>query len=514
MLKVSKWFQGIFAILFGITIISVIARGYTKYSAISITIILLLGILFSATMVWFYNFIRKKTFRMPKRQITKIFFCIAAAVLVLQLFSAFVLKFKPISDLGYVDRAARDFCQTWNKADLYSQLPAHHKDYFVRYTNNQALLVILSLIYSTCQKFFGVMPLIAPILINTMGLHISYILCYFISGKIFKDKFTPLFCAIIGAAFSVFYTYTPYFYTDSMSMPFVMGAIYLFLCAIENNSIKSKIPQILVSGLLIVIGYKIKGSVIILIPAFIIYLIFTLTKANFKEHLKVLSIFMAGIIISTGLCSTFINSFDLASKTELEETQFPPEHWVMMGLHDRGGFYIEDFWFTVNSGNYEQKKQADVSEIKNRISEYGFTGMVKHLVKKISYTWGDGTYFVLFYLKNSQGTNVFKEIVQTSIFKGYCSVYQCMLLLMILFSFINGATSKKYGKEIFLKILICGVYFFFIIWETRSRYLVNFSPIFIITASYSIKQIAEFARKRYTTSHKMIIIENRYKNVG
>lgn len=510
--RLSRTVQGIFALIFGFTILSVIVRGYIKYPAWGITLVIVCGFLFMGAVVWLYGYMREKTLRMTRKEIDRMFFCIAGAVLLIQIISAFALKFTPISDLSYVDTAARDFCQTWDKADLDKHLDDMHKGYFARYTNNQALLVILSLIYAACNKLMGTMPMTVPVLINTIGLHISYILMYFISGKLFRDKFTPLFCAVMGALFSVFYTYTPYFYTDSMSMPFAMGSMYLFLCGIENPVMKKKIPQLVFSGLLLFTGFKIKGNVIILLPVYLLYLAVTCTKANRKAYLKGLCILLAGLTASSVLCTGFIKSFDIADESQLEELQFPPEHWVMMGLHDRGGYYNNDFLFTFNSGNYEQKKAADINEIKNRVADYGVTGMIKHIAKKVSYTWGDGTYFIGHYLKHCKETNVFKRFVAKSdVFKFLCSVYQCMLLFMILLSFINGAFSARQGKEIFLKIVICGVFFFFILWETRSRYLVNFSPVFIITSAYSVKVTAS-AVKRHFSAHRRINIENKLKN--
>lgn len=495
MQKLSKAVQGIFALIFGMTIIASVVRGYIKYPDGKLTLALVTGLIFTVGIVYLYGFLKEKAMRLTHKEINRIFFHIAGAVLILQIVSAFLLKFTPLSDLGYVDRAARDFCESWDKSDLYTHLPERHMDYFARYTNNQALLVILSLIYSACKNLFGSTPLIAPILVNTAGLHISFLLMYFIAGKIFKDKFTPLFCSILGAGFSVFYTYTPYFYTDSMSMPFSAGSIYLFLSAMERKSVKEKLPRLAFSGLLLAVGYKIKGSVIILIPVYLVYLAATCTKKNRGEYLKTVCILLAGITVSMPLCSSFIKSFDIASESELEEIKFPPEHWVMMGLHDRGGFYINDFWFTMESGNYQQKKEADADQIKNRIKDYGIAGMAKHIAKKVSYTWGDGTYFIGYYLKNAKESNAAKRFVAHSdCFKLYCTAYQTMLLIMILLSFINGAVSHNQGREIFVKILICGVFFFFIIWETRSRYLVNFTPFFIITAAYSIRSVSSYIR--------------------
>lgn len=35
------------------------------------------------------------------------------------------------------------------------------------------------------------------------------------------------------------------------------------------------------------------------------------------------------------LSGIVIGSFNIAEKEELEEIQFPPTHWIMMGLHGR-----------------------------------------------------------------------------------------------------------------------------------------------------------------------------------
>lgn len=496
--KICKTVWGIFAVIFGMTIISVIARGYVKYPNVQITAVIIFGVLSTAFTIYLYSRLRHKAHFMTRSQANKIFFCISAAVLVLQLISAFALKFEPINDLKHVNNAAKDFCLTWDQADIYAHLPERHNSYFARYTNNQAILIMLSLVYSLSEKIFSDMPLIVPVLLNTLGLHISFVLIYFIAGKIFKDSFTPLFCSIISAGFTVFYTYTPFFYTDSMSMPFAIGSIYLFLCASEGKMSVKKALQMTASALLLVIGFKIKGSVIILLPAYILYFIATCSKLNKKAYMKAVCVLLSGLTVCFIGVGAFMKGFDIADESELYEEQFPLEHWVMMGLHDRGGFYKKDYLYTKDSGNYDQKKEADIEMIKNRLSEYGITGMAKHLAKKVSYTWGDGTYFIGYYIGSSKNPNLLKKFVTDStLFKFYCCVYQCMFLLMILFSFIAGAISGGKSKDVLLKIIICGVFFFFVIWETRSRYLVNFTPVFIITSVHSIKLIASVIERRF-----------------
>ncbi len=514
MIKISRYIQAVFAVIFGLTILSVIARGYSKYAPWEITVVIISGVIFTAAMVWLYNILRDKTRSMTIKKIDRIFICISVGVLILQIICAFVLKFEPVNDLNYVDTAARAFCQTWNKADLYTGLPECHMNYFARYPNNQALLVILSLIYWVTDKLFGTMPIIVPIIINTIGLYISYVLTYLIAKKIFHDKFTPLFCAILGAEFTVFYTYTSNFYTDSMSMPFAMGAIYLFLTGTEKISLKSKIPALALSGLCLAIGYKIKGSIIILVPAFILYLILTGNKENKRNYLSVTAVFAAAVIASTVLCNGFIGIFNITDKNDREQIEFPPTHWVMMGLHDRGGYYNKDFYATINSGDYDQKVEFNLNEIKNRVSQYGIMGMITHIAKKVSYTWGDGTYFSTYYLKKTHGGNALKNFIAYSDgYKWYCSLFHCMMLIMLLLSFISGACAKEQGRELLLKILVCGVYFFFIIWEARSRYLVNFSPIFIMLSAYEIRILA-LKIKGFIAQSKTIFRTDKTKNIS
>ncbi|MGN1481769.1 glycosyltransferase family 39 protein [Porcipelethomonas sp.] len=497
--KLCRAVQGGFAVIFAFAIISVYIRGARNHlpvwgelliTAAAIGVILLMSL--------FYRKLKPKISTLSPVHIDRIFFAAAGAMLVIQLIFAIVLHSAPRSDLGYVDTAARNYAENWDTSHLYDGLPKRHYNYFVRYTNNQAIFVILSIVYRLCYLVTGKMPVLVPVLINTIGLNISVILMYFSAKKIFKDKTIPLLSGIMASGFSVFYTYTPFYYTDSLSMPFVMGSILLFFCGIDSKSKLHSALELMGSGCLLMIGYKIKGSVIILIPVFLLYLIVFTKKFNIKKHLKQGSLLITGCLIMTILSGAFISSFNLDSKETLNETKFPPTHWIMMGLKGRGGFDIDDFWYTVQSGNYDQKKQANIKEIKNRISDYGIVGMAKHLASKISWTWGDGTYFISYYIKKGPEGFLRNFICKSRTFKIYCSIYQSVILLSILFSFIQGAMSKRPDREIFLRILICGVFFFFVIWETRSRYLVNFSPVFIMMSAAAIRDISFAMHKEHT----------------
>ena len=79
------------------------------------------------------------------------------------------------------------------------------------------------------------------------------------------------------------------------------------------------------------------------------------------------------------------------------ETGIPSTHWIMMGLNNPGGYDDNDAHFSIGLKNDDKSnqeiKEANIQIIKERIQNYGFTGMIDHLKQKINYTWSDGTYF-------------------------------------------------------------------------------------------------------------------------
>ena len=63
------------------------------------------------------------------------------------------------------------------------------------------------------------------------------------------------------------------------------------------------------------------------------------------------------------------------------------------------------------------------------------------------------------------------------------------MLFFLFLAFFSGIRSDKIGAELLLKIILCGVFSFFLLWEARSRYLVNFTPVFLLLEGYSIERI-------------------------
>ncbi len=451
-----------------------------------------------------YGFLEKKTSGFSQKKFDICFCAIAAAVFVWQVISLFFLRSEPVNDLKYINSAAGEFFKNWDPTAIYKDLPKRHQVYFIRYPNNHLLLVMVSLIYKVCYTLFGKTPIIVPMFVNLLALFASYVMVYFIAKQLFGGGFKPVFCSLMAAFFNAFYTYTPFFYTDSMSMPFVTASVLAFLVVTKDGARPlKKALMMFLSAMFMVVGYKMKGSVIVLIPAYILYLVAFCKKDNFKVKLFEGGTFVASAAAAALICHMFLSFFPVATAQQKEEYEFPAVHWIMMGLRNPGGYNDDDFLYTNSFDGKEERAAADIKVIKERLSGYGLKGLAEHLLIKSSYAWHDGKYFVTKYLVTGQ-TNAFKRfITRSSVFFVYCNAYQFALLIGILASFLYGA--KTHGKdqaadrELLLRIILCGVYFFFLIWEARSRYLVNFMPLFVILAASSAAKASD-RRKKHRAS--------------
>jgi 4-amino-4-deoxy-L-arabinose transferase-like glycosyltransferase len=354
---------------------------------------------------------------------------------------------------------------------------------------------------------------ISPLAFNVLSLWVSYVFIYLIAKKVVPDNFRPLLTAFIAALFPVFYVYTPIYYTDTLSMPFTVLCVYFAITALEHsrkNAHKFNVKMLIstaLSAVFLTIGYSIKGSVIVLLPALLIFFLLTgivetrhkkilLSVLRFKKRLiktalvkklqmcAVLAVVFVGVNILVGTLMAIPHIYTDDSRYEYE---FPKIHWVMMGMQGNGGYSDNDYHLTFSSGNKDEKTTADKTVLKQRIKDYKPQDFITLIFfRKATRTWCDGTYFINHnYLSNN--------FINSDIFKYSANVLNYALLIMLVRSFwlgarngaMNGARKNPSPKNylpytLLFRIILCGIFLLLLAWETRSRYLINFTPFLLL----------------------------------
>lgn len=400
----------------------------------------------------------------------RIFCIMAALLLLLQIFFVLTVDFTPRNDLSYVCRGAENLIMG---NDLHSGLPDRHQHYFAVYPNNHMLLLFVYGLYKIQFTLTGEISNTLPIILSLAGLNISYILMYK-TAKLMYSPEKALTCAVKGLMFTPLITYTQFFYTDSIAMPWITGALYFYIKwrTSDGDSRAKSILNLIVCGLLLAVAYKLKGSAIIFIPAAVIDMLFIRRKKLDKiiSLGAVIAVFAAVCIMLGGIAKSVVG----INCEEMDKYRFPLVHWVMMSADGNGGYQYEDFIYTKSFEGYDSKISADMDRLSEKLSEQGAAGFGKHLLKKLTYTWRDSTFMANYYYKNS--------FLKSGLFIALTALCHFTLMLGIVRSYITKIKSKDdaMSAEFMPKLMFAGLTLFLLIWEARCRYLVSFFVLFAL----------------------------------
>lgn len=426
----------------------------------------ILGIIFSIILIVISYFLssdaglEKISRNLVNNKNANIIFCImTAGLFFIQVLFVIFQDFTPRNDLAYVCQGAENLV---TGKPLYENIPEMHKHYFAVYPNNHMLFTVVYGLYKMEYMFTGHITNFLPTILNIISLDISYILMYKTAGLIYSVE-KSLVCAFRGMMFTPLITYAAFFYTDSMSMPWITGALYLYI----KWRISGNICNMALSGITLAVAYKFKGSAGILIPAVIIDLIFF---NNRKKKIINFSLFITMFAIFCIIISSISKNIIGLNDYELDRYRFPLIHWIMMSVDGKGGYCSEDFRYTLSFNGYDNKVDADIARLSAKLSAEGTSGFFNHLVQKIAYTWRDGTYMAGYY--NKYG---FLKSYGFYIFTALC---QFTLIFRVVRRSLSGKEISD--NEFILRIMLLGMAVFLMVWETRCRYLVSFFVLFVL----------------------------------
>ncbi len=417
----------------------------------------------------------------------------AFAVLVaFQFLAIYYLSVEPSWDFGGVYVSAREYVE-------HGRIITH-EHYFERFYNNTGLLAI-EIIYFKLLTFLGIpIQYFHGSFLNMLFIDAAIAFMLLFVRKLWGNSRALLFL-IISLGFTPYILYAPIYYSDSMTMLFISLPLYLFVCCIKQEKAWIKALQLIFASLLLSMGTKTKGTVIILLVAMLFYIIF-----NFGIK-KIIAAFLLLLIPFAGFSFAFdyaMQAKGIIKEENMDAIEFPMEYWLYMGLNNEtyGGFSDPDFNDIYAEPDYAAKQKVAREGISNRLTEYGFTGTASHLANKIAYTYRDGTYFVSVALSRQP----LKELGLLSMFRtgdrnfdlywSWADGYNLVILGALIIGMVLSLGKRKFDMTAMLYLSLFGLALFLMIWERRSRYLLNFTPIMLALAANSILELFEFIKAK------------------
>ena len=480
--KMKNWFiktsMIIFALMTFYCAISLMLNSYHfttfRYPLLFLSILIIVGL--------FYGIYKIQNKLFHNRVINIILLIL---YVIFQLMIIYCYAVRPTWDFGTVYYLARDVASNTEKFNTIY--------YLYICDNNIPLAALFSLLFKPLfllklEKFTGVLALG----INLLAIDVSQFFLFKTIRKINqKLSITFLFFCLF---FSPLVFYLPIFYSDTLSLPFVCIPLYYYYKYTVEEKKKS---YLFLMGFLLGIGILLKATVGILVIAIILGAIL-LKNMNWKQLGTVL------LFVLIPVCLTKIWIKLSFSEEEMIRSRKPMTHFVMMGLKNNGGFNEEDMQFTTKIPNYEKKKKKTIEKIKERLYNYYRDHQILHFYnKKLNYTWADGTFFADKALGMEYYHPKYQKYIQSSskeswIYFNMANAEWFILLLLMLLGtvFRKHLSNTEKMIQFVVNISIFGVFLFLIIWETRSRYLVNFSPLFLISGYLGLISIINCFKKK------------------
>lgn len=352
--------------------------------------------------------------------------------------------------------------------------------YFQKYSNNNFILLLYTILLRLAIAFHITAYNRFLIVINVCFVDAAiFFLCA--SVRIEKDRCSASYVLLLNAFNPLNYLYVVWTYTATMSLLPMMAGIFL----IELSDRR----QMRLSGRIItavLLGADSAVCLLIRPTAFFPVIAYLLIKLVRLLH-GIFSIKKFCLLLISFVC--FMSVFTVLNRASLrlnpdQSENFPLTHWLMMGACGDGRADRDLMTYTRSFRSKEEKSAANVRMIKQALSERGFSGNVKFLMKKMMITWSDGisNYRGRYSMLRGCNSAIYKRIVGTDS-AWLLTACQAVRIVMLALAVIGIAMSVKREGD-FLYSVACisvfGAMFFYLFWEGKNVYSIPFIPLFAI----------------------------------
>ncbi len=454
------------------------------------------------------------------------------AVFAVQYFLASNLYQRIGWDVGYVYEEATNWLTNEN---------AVSGSYLKLNPNNIGIALVQYLIRGMVEGD-GAAQYWALITVNILLIDFSIWLVYLCAKKIYGFG-TAVAAVLFMTALFGFSGWMIVPYTDTYTIFIPILVLYLY-CCLRDKRISMPLRCLcgLGIGFLAVWGYYLKPQcLIIYIAIAIVWVIefikrmWTYKKDMFRGGAKygVLVLCMA-----VGLAAGFgsfrgLKTSVLPSDYDDKDAK-PAMHFLMMGFGENpgsigiGAFSYDDVNYIMEKERTEEKSEHAMERIKWRIKDYGLAGLLKHWYKKAVFILGDGSFFWQiegsFYLEDYSYDGSERQQKLREYYYGRYGGYDdtklqgmlgCFSGIWFFMLFMTAIPQHRHRDTLgwtgIVALAILGSILFPVLFEARSRYLINYLPLFAVMAGRgfislvggikSVKKISGVLSKIWNPSH-------------
>lgn len=387
--------------------------------------------------------------------------------------------------------------------------------YYSLYPNNILLTYIFATIMKV-EKFIGIVEY--PDTVFGLAI-VQSILCTITAYLVFriiyhlKKSFTTAWFGFgMYVVLIIFSGWTGIVYSDAMGLIFPTLIIWFYQ---NRNKFNKYIvwPSITLLGFW---GYHIKPQIFIVFIAIVMitcinFILKPEKRQKVKNNFGVFSLVLVVLFVSS---STYKNLPERMGYKLNPKLETPIHHFLMMGFNEakNGGYYVYDVKYTLSYYGEEEKKEAIITRLSERLHQYGPKRVAKIMRKKALSIFNDGTFAWGFeggfYREVFPTDNPFSLILRSFVYNGEYeiedgnyyhitkTVQQVVWISCLISMVIKAIRIKRCDEEddiysvLYLSLL--GLFLFEMLFEARARYLYTYVPLFIMVGSMGIYDLSQF----------------------
>lgn len=352
--------------------------------------------------------------------------------------------------------------------------------YYMQSYPNQNGYLILSAIVWKLVSFFKLSRASASIIcnvINVICIDTSFYLLYQcilcackFRGRSQSEGQKTFICLLICLQ-PFLYIGTCYYYTITLSLPFVMGLIYLYLKFWQQK--EANVRVVILTALALAFGALFRVTTLIIVIAMTFCLIY-FGKCHRRYLYSLLLGFICLLLLQNG-CKALTG-------LDTKDTAFPTTHWIMMSMTGDGAHNAEDEAYTASFQTKEQKRIAVKTRIYEKAKEMSVADFAGLAYRKLNHTFASGHKGYPTFLENCKNTGLFYDYIFGNRKDGLILYHQVYYLLVLIgmTGLLAETLRKKDQMAYFILLITLGAFLFYLLWETGPQHSIVFLPAMML----------------------------------
>ena len=294
----------------------------------------------------------------------------------------------------------------------------------------------------------------------------------------------------------LFYGFTFWYYSNSLSIPLMMAIPYVALRIWRVKNMSFRLLLSALEGFLLFLGYQLRPTAVFPFIAICLiapFCLFGKGRAAISKKPSLIAkyrqlVLCSGIILV--VAAVFFGAFSHIRSThfgELMPHNRPITYWLAMGAHGTGNLETNgsDIQFVKSLSDDDNKTLLCLKRAIHHYQKNGIPGTIDLWARKTATVWSDGYGGISRRIISGEVKSPLYAFLagdNKDLFILYCQAFR-LLTIAGLFLFCITSFGKKIPAPMFVLVitLLGGIVFYFF-WEARAFYSAPFVPVMLILA--------------------------------